>query len=54
MSVPYLARSSSSGKYQLIISPELDVSVEVDELLEVVLRDLLPEVELSGLPEERK
>ena len=54
MSVPYLARSSSSGKYQLIISPELDVRVEVDELLKVVLRDLLPEVELSGLPEDRQ
>ena len=35
-------------------SPKLDVRVEVDELLEVVLRDFLPEVELPGLPEDRK
>ena len=35
-------------------SPELDVRVEVDELLEVVLCDFLPEVELSGLPEDRE
>ena len=35
-------------------SPKLDVRVEVDELLEVVLRDLLPEVELPGLPEDRR
>ena len=34
--------------------PELDIGVQVYELLEVVLRDLLPEVELSGFPEERK
>ena len=37
-----------------MISPELDVRVEVDELFKVVLRDLLPEVELSGLPGDRK
>ena len=51
MSVPYL-NITLSRRSNAHISPELDVSVEVDELLKVVLSNLLTKVELSRHPEE--